>query len=132
VGGYKLKTADASIHFLFFWQVNYGTAYAGGDMTGNDLVSPKSKPARNIKGLLDEVELNALLLSIVICFFVTFGIKATQSNKSNAVKNIIVLMGGIILFGLLIATGQFATSRSATFSKLNSKFRTDRSPNPQS
>ena len=69
------------------------------------MVSHRSKESRKIKGVLDEVDLNTLILSSVVCFFVTFGVKATQSTKENAIKNFVVLVGGIVLFGLLMATG---------------------------
>lgn len=65
----------------------------------------RSKESRKIKGVLDEVDLNTLLLACVVCFFVTFGVKATQSTKENAIKNFVVLLGGITLFALLLATG---------------------------
>ena len=55
--------------------------------------------------MLDEVDLNTLLLSCVVCFFITFGVKATQSTKENAIKSFVVLLGGITLFALLLATG---------------------------
>ena len=69
------------------------------------MVSPTSK-LRKVKGILDEVELSHLLVACIICFFITFGVKATQSPaKSNAVKTLIVLTGAVVLFGLIVATG---------------------------
>jgi hypothetical protein len=85
------------------FQNNYGT----NEGQPIEMVSHRSKESRKIKGVLDEVDLNTLILSSVVCFFVTFGVKATQSTKENAIKNFVVLVGGIVLFGLLMATGNF-------------------------
>ena len=84
-------------------QGNYGTT----ERTETTEMTNRSKETRKIKGVLDEVDLNTLILSCVVCFFVTFGVKATQSSKENAIKSFVVLLGGITLFGLLPVTGCF-------------------------
>ena len=91
-------------------QSNYGSSEQQKPAAAVEMVSQKSKAPNKIKGLLDEVELNTLLLSIVVCFFVTFGVKATQAAKENAIKNFVVLVGGITFFGLMIVTGNIKLS----------------------
>ena len=81
--------------------------------------------------MLDEVELNTLLLASVVCFFVTFGVKATQSAKENAIKNFVVLLGGITLFALLLLTGLMVLSGTQVYDVIDVSFRSNES-NPAS